>query len=395
MAMAALQEETTTTEIVLPLRILLVEDDEFDVAVFRRAFRKSEIPCEIIRCSRAEEVIEGLRDAEVALDLLVSDHHLPGMSGLDLCFELLEHRAPFALVLLTGGGSELVAIRALKAGVQEYIVKDSSRDYLEILPLVLRQVARRHRDRMARKRAEAALRQSRADAFDALTSRLEKRLKKELEPSLENLQRIEQGLSRMPLEGEQQELMAEMRTVFHSLEALPSRLTEILSGPERVSNQNLAASAEPSSPVQRLRIDHLNPPRVLVAHSNPVVSFVVARSIERLGLRYVPVSSGQQVLEALEREPFDVLMVDLEMPTLDGYETTRRIRAGEASQEGHLTIVGLAVDPEGPSVEQCRAAGMDHTVPRPVGFQSLREALVNILNPADTETDTEAEMDES
>jgi CheY-like chemotaxis protein len=381
MAMAALQDETTTTEIALPLRILLVEDDEFDVAVFRRAFRKSEIPCEIIRCSRAEDVIEGLRDAEMALDLLVSDHHLPGMSGLDLCLSLLKNRPPFALVLLTGGGSELVAIRALKAGVQEYIVKDSSRDYLEILPLVLRQVARRHRDRMARKRAESALRQSRTDAFQTLTYRLEGRLRQKLEKPLEDLVRIEGELSKGALANPPEELLAEMRAVLHHLQVLPGRLAELLRGPERVvSEGNEAPEGNISPQVGRLRVDSLNPPRVLVAHCNPVVAFVAARNVERLGLRYVPVENGLQALEALEREPFDVLLVELEMPSLDGYETARKVREREAARGGHLTILGLVVDPEGPEAVKCRQAGMDDVIPRPVSLSSLREALARSLD---------------
>lgn len=150
-----------------PLRILLIEDDEFDVAVFRRAFRKADIPCEIIRCRRAEEALEGLRDTNPTLDLLVTDHKLPGMSGLELCLELLAKRADFALVLMTGGGSEQVAIQALKAGVHDYIVKDMGQEYLELLPLVLPQAARRHRDRMARRRAERELRYSRDAALEA------------------------------------------------------------------------------------------------------------------------------------------------------------------------------------------------------------------------------------
>ena len=56
-----------------PLRILLVEDDEFDVAVFNRAFRHGDVPYEIVRCRTGEEALEGLRDAKLELDLLVTE----------------------------------------------------------------------------------------------------------------------------------------------------------------------------------------------------------------------------------------------------------------------------------------------------------------------------------
>ena len=144
-----------------PLRILLIEDNEHDRLVFRRAFKKSQVAGEIIECVRAEEALKLLRPDAVRsggappnFDLLVIDHGLPGISGLDLCKELVDEDSPWALVLLTGVGSEQLAVEALKAGVDDYLVKDTGRAYLELLPVVLPDVVRKHVDRLARKRAE-------------------------------------------------------------------------------------------------------------------------------------------------------------------------------------------------------------------------------------------------
>ena len=63
------EAKTTVEAAVPPLRMLLVEDDEFDAAVFNRAFRQNDVPCEIVRCRTGEEALEGLRDAELELDL--------------------------------------------------------------------------------------------------------------------------------------------------------------------------------------------------------------------------------------------------------------------------------------------------------------------------------------
>lgn len=155
-----------------PLRILLVEDDEFDVAVFRRAFRKSGVACEIVRCRRAEEAIEGLQETDLDIDLLVTDHKLPGMHGLEMCKLLLEKKPPFAIALLTGGGSEQVAIEAIKAGVHDYIVKDSTHEYLALLPLMLPQAVQRHQDHIARRKAERELRASQDAALETRRRRL-------------------------------------------------------------------------------------------------------------------------------------------------------------------------------------------------------------------------------
>jgi signal transduction histidine kinase len=136
-----------------PIHILLVEDEEHDRTAFRRVFQKSEISHEITECMWAEEALERLRTDTPSFDIAVIDHALPGMSGLDLCRELLDEKAPFPLVILTGRGSEQLAVEALKAGVDDYIIKGPNEDYMDLLPVILPEVLRRHDDRLARKRA--------------------------------------------------------------------------------------------------------------------------------------------------------------------------------------------------------------------------------------------------
>ena len=141
-----------------PLRILLVEDDEHDRLAFRLAFQKSQVSCEITEYIRAEEALERLCTDASSFDLAVIDHALPGMSGLDLSKKLVDEKIPLPLVILTGRGSEQLAVEALKAGVDDYIIKGPGPGYLELLPLVLPEVVRRHGDRLARKQAEEELR---------------------------------------------------------------------------------------------------------------------------------------------------------------------------------------------------------------------------------------------
>jgi PAS domain S-box-containing protein len=144
----------------LHLRILLVEDDEHDRLAFRRAFGKSDVAGEITECVRAEEALKRLRADPSSFDIAVVDYALPGMSGFELCKELLSMEVPLPLIILTGRGSEQLAVKALKAGVDDYIIKDPSLSYLELLPVVLPDVVRKYGDRAARKRAEEELEES-------------------------------------------------------------------------------------------------------------------------------------------------------------------------------------------------------------------------------------------
>jgi len=167
-----------------PLRILLVEDDEHDRVAFRRAFQKGQIACEITECIWAEDaLLQLLADASL-FDLVIIDYKLPGMSGLDLCKELLGQETTLPLVILTGHGSEQLAVEALTDGVDDYIIKDPGHGYLGLLPVVLPEVVRRYGDRLAREHAEEELRK----AHDELEQRVEERTA-ELARTTEQLKR--------------------------------------------------------------------------------------------------------------------------------------------------------------------------------------------------------------
>ena len=136
------------------MHVLLVEDNEHDKVAFRRALGKSEISWQISECQKAEEALELLRSGVQSFDLVVIDFGLPGMSGMEL-FKRARgdgNRSPF--VMLTGSGSENLAVEALKLGVADYVVKDPAHGYLQLLPLVLLDVIRRHEEKSARQRAE-------------------------------------------------------------------------------------------------------------------------------------------------------------------------------------------------------------------------------------------------
>jgi CheY-like chemotaxis protein len=154
-----------------PLRILLVEDNEHDRLAFRRAFHKVQAAYLITYCVRAEDALERLDADASSFDLVVVDNQLAGMSGLDLCKKVLDEQIPLPLVILTGTGSEQLAVEALRVGVDDYIIKDSGEDYLDLLPSVILKVLSKYRERIARKRARETL----GKAYEELKQLVEER----------------------------------------------------------------------------------------------------------------------------------------------------------------------------------------------------------------------------
>ena len=118
----------------------------------------------------------------------------------------------------------------------------------------------------------------------------------------------------------------------------------------------------------------------MIVQDNPVVAALTAAHVESLGLRYVPVGDGRQALEALEREPFDLVLLDIHLPDLGGFETCRRLRAREAeNDEERLRVVGVPADEENREGQGCLDAGMDGFVTRPVTLEKLRHEIQRLM----------------
>jgi signal transduction histidine kinase/CheY-like chemotaxis protein/HPt (histidine-containing phosphotransfer) domain-containing protein len=103
--------------------------------------------------------------------------------------------------------------------------------------------------------------------------------------------------------------------------------------------------------------------RVLLVEDNRINQQVALIMLEREGYRVTCVSDGQQALDALARDTFDVVLMDVQMPVMDGLEATRRLRAAETS--GRLPVVALTANAMAGMEAQFTAAGMDDFVPKP------------------------------
>ena len=116
------------------------------------------------------------------------------------------------------------------------------------------------------------------------------------------------------------------------------------------------------------------PLRILLAEDNVVNQRVALKILERLGYRAEVASNGFETLEALARQPFDLVLMDVQMPELDGLETTRRIRTRWPGAQGPIIIAMTANAMRGDR-ERCLNAGMDGYIAKPIDREELRSAL--------------------
>ncbi|MBI3575878.1 MAG: response regulator [Gammaproteobacteria bacterium] len=123
--------------------------------------------------------------------------------------------------------------------------------------------------------------------------------------------------------------------------------------------------------------------RLLLAEDNPVNQEVALGMLEMLGYRADVAADGQEVLEALARGSYDLILMDCQMPRLDGYEATRVIRRQEqAGQKKRIPIVALTANVMAEDRERCLKSGMDDYLPKPLSREELERVLARWLGPS-------------
>jgi CheY-like chemotaxis protein len=117
---------------------------------------------------------------------------------------------------------------------------------------------------------------------------------------------------------------------------------------------------------------------VLVADDSAVNREVAGGLLEMLGHQVQAAKNGREAFEAARRESFDLVLMDVEMPEMDGYEATRAIRAAEAGTGTHLPIIAMSAHAVGELETVGREAGMDHFVSKPIDPAQLQHVLENL-----------------
>ncbi len=121
------------------------------------------------------------------------------------------------------------------------------------------------------------------------------------------------------------------------------------------------------------------PLRILVADDNTINRRLAELVLEKHGHQVLMATNGKEVLDCLEREMVDLVLMDVQMPEMDGYATTRALREREAIRGTHLPVIAMTAHALKGDCEQCLAAGMDGYVAKPIHAEELFAAITQIF----------------
>ncbi|MGB1013694.1 MAG: ATP-binding response regulator, partial [Nannocystaceae bacterium] len=114
---------------------------------------------------------------------------------------------------------------------------------------------------------------------------------------------------------------------------------------------------------------------ILVAEDNPVNQRIMELVIAKLGYSLKVVNNGQEAIDAVCSQRYDAILMDINMPLVDGHEATQKIRELEAEKDYHTPIIALTANAMSEERERCVAVGMDAYITKPIEIQHLARVL--------------------
>jgi len=179
--------------------------------------------------------------------------------------------------------------------------------------------------------------------------------------------------------GEKNAAQAEGGSIAASL-MKPIKQSELLDAIMTALGRSLRSEGETAAERAALPLPSTRSLRILLAEDNSVNQILAIRLLEKRGHDVTVTSNGQEALSALENDHFDVLLMDVQMPVMDGFEATAAIRARERLTGAHLPIVAMTAHAMKGDREKCLARGMDGYVSKPLQAAELYAVIEDVAS---------------
>jgi len=162
----------------------------------------------------------------------------------------------------------------------------------------------------------------------------------------------------------------------------PVRQSDLLEAIQKAVGRPIAADIPMSTADTDVPAESRRPLRILLAEDNLINQKVVVGMLASRGHHVVVVNNGRDAVAAVRRQPFDVVLMDLQMPQMDGLEATGIIRESERAGDRHTPIIAMTAHAMTGDRERCLAAGMDGYVAKPLRMADIFATIDAVLGPA-------------
>jgi CheY-like chemotaxis protein len=160
----------------------------------------------------------------------------------------------------------------------------------------------------------------------------------------------------------------------------PIKQAELFFTVSKVLEEPVPGEAHPSLITRHSIRETKNRLKILLAEDNPVNQTVALRMLERMGHTVSLAENGEEALKAMKRVEFDLALMDVQMPVMDGLEATKAYREWEKTTGKHLPMIAMTAYAMKGDEERCLAAGMDGYLPKPISAQRLYDVIEEMMD---------------
>ena len=115
--------------------------------------------------------------------------------------------------------------------------------------------------------------------------------------------------------------------------------------------------------------------KVLIVEDSSVIQNLTKKILQMQNFDISAAKNGEQVLDILQNEHFDIILMDINMPVMDGMECSRRIRALDDPEKARIPIIAITGNAQNYSIDEFKEAGIDDYIPKPLNFDILVETV--------------------
>lgn len=163
----------------------------------------------------------------------------------------------------------------------------------------------------------------------------------------------------------------------------PIKQSELLFTVSKVLEEPAPGVTHPSLITRHSIRESKNRLKILLAEDNPVNQTVALRMLERMGHTVSLVENGKEAIETLKLASFDLVLMDVQMPLMDGFEATRALREWEKTAGKHVPVIAMTAYALKGDEEKCLEAGMDGYIPKPISAQHLYDVIEGMMDQSE------------
>lgn len=150
---------------------------------------------------------------------------------------------------------------------------------------------------------------------------------------------------------------------------------------ESEHDADLFASLKTGKAADAPRVDELRKPHILIAEDDPTIRQILGKMLQRANYEIHFAENGQKAVEMRENGIYDLILMDVQMPLLNGFEATTSIREKERTSGGHIPIIAMTAHALEEDRKRCLAAGMDAYISKPIDFKKTLQMIWETLLP--------------